>query len=1060
MEFIPTWKDYWILLQFLGLFGVSGWLTYRLAVGQPGDLTGLGDASGRRDDAFRSWIHPVLLSIICGLAPTSFFLVFCAQLGFFRLRFLLLLLAVYSVVCLACLLKSGKLHWRRPKLGRLRFGWSDLWLLGILVLGLFTFGRPAEYVTTQRDPGEYANIAVRLAQERGLRFTDPDYQDFDMDRQKLFLPVPLEHALHLEVVPGFSLVDAKRGEMLPQYLHLFPLWLALAFKLWRFDGLFSLNVILGLLSLLIVFSLAVEVFRSKTVGLLASTLLCLNLGQIWLVRSPFSEVLAQVFLLAGIWMLTLALSRRQASLGFLSGSLFGLTLLVRIDSLLAVMAAVSFLVLARSSIVRSGAFSVGPFLTGLGLSLAYALVHITLFAYPYVSVILLNLGLYHLSLNEHWGWLAALALLATTMLWGARGLVKSMRSRKKNWVIGSRTAHDLTRNSATWRRNVFLGASILVTLAFTYGYFLRPWMASGDDLLALPPPHQGMIRFYDELNLVRLGWYLSPLGLFLAYVGSILAVRQVVLKRQIGPALFLLVLGVFLLFYGYKSRAFPDNYWVIRRYAELVIPGLLILAALAVQRLHQMATAAMARSGLRRFLLRTCSLGLLAILVTWKTVMAWPFLREAELGATLTQMGALADRMVDADVILFEYGSAQQFFVGPLKHVFRQSVFPLAHSKPDSAAFERVVGEFMAQGKRVFVVACEEQTSLRSSKFLFKPKERFYFSSRLVEQTYERLPKGMQGVRYSLQIYEVEPGPQEVSKPSAALYAHSSFGYAATGFYQTESGGGRSAYRWSRGDASVELPEIDASQPAVLIARLARPAIGAAAKSPVRILLNGHHLGPLPLSRRFKDYKIPVAESQLARGKNNLVEFLSDSFNPSESQAWEDSRDLGFMLDCVKLQALTPVTASSSYQVGFDTECAGIQMNDFYPAEGAGFSWTGLSPSLIFPVSIDTGQTWQVVMRAVKSNPRPEYRQFLSVWVNEVKLGTKEMLGAGGQFREYSFAIPPGALDFQPAVIRFRVRPTWNPSLAGESLDNRNLGCGVQWIRMESRDAAGKAQNC
>ena len=178
-----------------------------------------------------------------------------------RIRYLFLLLAVYSLVCFAGLLKSGTLRLRLPIWRRPQLRWSDLWLAGILLLGLFTFGKTAEYIASQRDPGEHANIAVRLAQEQGLRFSDPDFQDFDEDRQKLFLPVLLEDALYLEAVPGFSLLDAETGEMVPQYLHLFPLWLSLAFKLWRLDGLFGFNVLLGLLSLLLVVALAIEVFQ-------------------------------------------------------------------------------------------------------------------------------------------------------------------------------------------------------------------------------------------------------------------------------------------------------------------------------------------------------------------------------------------------------------------------------------------------------------------------------------------------------------------------------------------------------------------------------------------------------------------------------------------------------------------------------------------------------------------------------------------------------------------------------------------------------------------------------
>ena len=1044
MDFVPGWKDYSILLQFVGLFGASGWLTYRLAIGRLQDPSLSGAPSSAHVDLFKSVISPALLSTVCGLIVTSCFLMLSAQLGVARIRYLFVLLAVYSLVCLAWLLKSGTLQWRLPAWRRLRPGWSDLWLVGILLLGLFTFGRTAEYIASQRDPGEHANIAVRLAQEQSLRFSDPDFRNFDEDRQRLFLPVLLENALYLEAVPGFSLLDAETGEMLPQYLHLFPLWLSLAFKLWRFDGLFGFNVLLGLLSLLLVVSLAIEIFRSKTVGLVASSLLCLNLGQIWLVRSPFSETLAQVLLLAGVWMLTLSVSRRQSALGFLSGLVFGLSLMVRIDSVLAILAVSVFLILVRSGPAGRVGVAVRPVAAGLTIGVGYALTHIALFAYPYVLSILHNQGVLSF-LDRQWRWLLALALLAAVAVWSSRRLMRAWQDRRF-------PASMWWEDSATRRRMVFVTLSSLLIIAFAWGYFFRPMMDPGANLLPLAPPHQGFIPYYDELNLVRLGWYISPLGLCLALLGAILALRQVVLKGQVRPLPLLLLLAAFLLFYGYKSRAFPDNYWVIRRYAEVAIPAMLILTGLAAQRLYRVASAHPrlgARSASRRFLLQACGLGVLIVMAATQTVAAWPFFRQAELGGSWTQMAALATRTKEADVILFEHGRAQEFFLGPLRNMFGQTVLPLAHYKPDPASFDRVVGEFLAEDRRVFLISCEEQTSLDSSKYFFDPRERFYFVSDLVERTFERLPETMQEVHYSLQIYEVKPRAQGGSKTYQALNSHSNFGYASEGFHQAEIGEDGNAYRWSQGDASVELPEIDGSYPAVLIARLARPDMGAATETPVRIRLNGQDLGAVQLSPRFKDHKIPIGRSQLARGERNRVEFLSNSFSSSALRGWADTRDLGFMLDCIKVQSLVPMGGTRAHQVDFGAECDGTQWTDFYPTEADGYSWAGIAPSLVWPVPLDPGQNYRLVIRTVKSNPDPEFRQFLTVWVNEVKLDTQELIGVGDQFRNYAFAISPGALDRQTPTIRIRVRPTWNPSLAGVSLDYRNLGSAVQWIRIE-----------
>ena len=1047
MDFVPGWKDYWLLLQFAGLFGLSGWLTYRIAVGRLQEPACSGSPSGARGDLFKSLISPVLLSTLCGLIVTSCFLMLSAQLGAARIRYLFVLLAIYSLVCLAWLLKSRVLQWRLPAWRGLRPGWSDLWLAGILLLGLFTFGRTAEYIASQRDPGEHANIAVRLAQEQSLRFSDPDFRNFDEDRQRLFLPVLLENALYLEAVPGFALLDAETGEMLPQYLHLFPLWLSLAFKLWRFDGLFGFNVLLGLLSLLLVVALAIEIFRSKTVGLLASSLLCLNLGQIWLVRSPFSETLAQVLLLAGVWMLALAHTRRKGGLGFLSGLVFGLSLMVRIDSVLAILAVSVFLILARTGPAGRVGLPVRPVAAGLAIGVAYSLAHIALFAYPYVLAILHNQGVISF-LDRHWGWLLALALLAAAAAGSSRWLMGLMGAWRERRFPTSMAWDD----PATLRRIVFLTLSGLLIVAFAWGYFFRPMMDSGATLLPLAPPHQGFVSYYDELNLVRLGWYLSPPGLGLALLGAILALRQIVLKGQVRPLPLLLLLAAFLLFYGHKSRAFPDNYWVIRRYAEVAIPAMLILSGLAMQRLYRVASVhprLRVRRAPGRFLLQACGLGILTVMAATQTVAAWPFLRQAELGGSWRQMAALASRTREADVILFEHGRAQEFFTGPLRNMFGQTVLPLAHRKPDPASFERVVGEFLADNKRVFLISYEEWTSLDSSKYLFEPRERFYFASDLVERTFERRPEKMQEVHYSLQIYEVKPRPRGGPKTFQALISHSNFGYASEGFHQAEFGAGGNAYRWSQGDASVELSEIDGSFPAVLIARLARPDMGAATESPVRIRLNGRDLGELQLSPRFKDYKIPVERSQLARGERNRVEILSHSFNPSTLRGWEDTRDLGFMLDCIKLQSLVPMGGTRAYQVDFGTECDGTERIDFYPTEADGYSWAGIDPSLVWPFPLDPGQRYRLVIRTVKSNPDPGFRQFLTVWVNEVKLDTQELIGVGGQFRNYAFPISPEALDRQTPTIRIGVRPVWNPSLAGASPDYRNLGSAVQWIRIE-----------
>ena len=154
---------------------------------------------------------------------TSVILLFTAQVGIFRIRFWLLLLAAFDLA--AFLLAFARWRKRSPTLRSpcCRFEWKDLWLLPLVVFAFWMMNRPAEYVATYRDPGEYVNIAVKLADSPSLRIRDPQFQNFNAkEKQALFLREPLEHAPFPEVLPGFYLADPQKGELVTAVLPPLP----------------------------------------------------------------------------------------------------------------------------------------------------------------------------------------------------------------------------------------------------------------------------------------------------------------------------------------------------------------------------------------------------------------------------------------------------------------------------------------------------------------------------------------------------------------------------------------------------------------------------------------------------------------------------------------------------------------------------------------------------------------------------------------------------------------------------------------------------------------------
>ncbi len=570
MGFTRTWFEY-ALFSFWGiLFLSAGFLTVTLVLGNlrkrllaieraikisPVSKKESALPIDHSEFTFFEWI---LLCLLAGLTVTSFILLLTAELGIFRIRYWILSLIIYDLSLLALLFFSKKSFDYSTCMSAFRFDWSDILAILCAFLTFFILNRPAEYVLTNRDPGEYVSIALRLADSGSLRIKDDDYVHFNTpEKEALFLKTPLKDAPHPEVLPGFYLVDPVNGFLLPQFFHLFPLWLALAFKLWRFEGLFLFNVICGALGVLLMIPLGRWLLNSRIVGIAASLLLMVNAGQIWISRSPFSEMLAQVLLLGGLWLLAIGMKRNFRGAFMLAGLMFGLCFFVRIDSLLLLAPMTIFagicVLTRRSPAHRDGNgldLTPASFFIVLGGCVLYSLLHTSVFAYPYFSNVLSTFRKSPLVL------IIAGILIGAAVVLGRAGWTFLRHNHKSDWLVSNRT--------------VFKRIGVVFLLGiFAYGLFIRPFLPSSREIVSLPPPHEGTIALSNEINLVRLGWYLTPLGLGLALLGALVVLNDILEKKNEILIPSILVFAVFSGFYLYKSRAFPDNYWVIRRYMEI-----------------------------------------------------------------------------------------------------------------------------------------------------------------------------------------------------------------------------------------------------------------------------------------------------------------------------------------------------------------------------------------------------------------------------------------------------------------------------------------------------------
>ena len=154
MDFTPTGTDFALLFVFLFLFACSGWLTARLVPGRT--ILSPSDPAA----APFSCLEWILCGVLGAFAVTSVILLFTAQLGIFRIRFWLLLLAAFDLAVFLVWFSRRRKRAPTPRAPCFRFERKDLWLLPLVAFAFWMMNRPAEFVATYRDPGEYVNIAV------------------------------------------------------------------------------------------------------------------------------------------------------------------------------------------------------------------------------------------------------------------------------------------------------------------------------------------------------------------------------------------------------------------------------------------------------------------------------------------------------------------------------------------------------------------------------------------------------------------------------------------------------------------------------------------------------------------------------------------------------------------------------------------------------------------------------------------------------------------------------------------------------------------------------------
>jgi hypothetical protein len=782
--------------------------------------------------------------VLTSLAWSTAALLVMAAFSFYRLD----RLVIFNLAVTALLLLTFR---GRLRLGAVagRAGMGSLAAIVLIALCVFRFSPAAEYVIGGKDPGVYVNEGIRLARAGVLLRHDADIAAVPRDARDLFFP---QHRDHWEYYGnrfmGIFLDNPDTGLVVPQFPHVYPASIALGYGVAGVPGATHAVAVWAALGVLAVF-LAGARFVGRLPAFFAAGLLALNVGMTWYGRYPNAEVV----MLALVFGLLLAHARATDDglnyFAWTAAAMAAVLVFLRFDAFIAIaclagVAALRWIIDAR---VPPWRFWL-PVIMACVAALAY-----------YAGPMKAYFEMYRLNLPSP---------AVMTMAAIAGGVVVLLLGRFRDWFAGPVRTH---------LPNVL--AVVMLALA-AYALFARHPVDKLAD--------------YDAyaLRTVRDAYLYWP-ALLLALAGIVLVARPLFWRD---PALVTMVCG-FAVFFFYKIRIVPEQFWMARRFLPIIIPGALILAAAAAlgSRL----------SGDRRTIFRTLAGMAVLFAIAWQYgVAAAPVARHVEYAGATRAVARLAAHTTPDDLVIFESRASDlHVFAVPLAYIHDRHVLILNDEKPDRRRLEAFVEAARGRYSRVLFVA-GAGTDLLSRRISATPVA--FEPVRLPEYEttdWTRMPSGPREKDLGYNVYQLV-----LDVPAAAGFAldvGTMDDPYLLRFHAREMTEGRT-FRWTHPVSFVSVLGLSGRERSVtfVMSDGGRPA--GTPPASIDVQFDGVAIGRIQVAPGFQSYTLPLPAEIVARAAQSAdpvhLRLTSSVWSPSlVTPGNTDTRELGVMIDRIEI---------------------------------------------------------------------------------------------------------------------------------------------------------------
>lgn len=686
------------------------------------------------------WLALLFAGLGLGIAIIGWIALVLAEFGWFSIG---RMAGLWLALVAALLFLNVRRHRVSDLFNRLPFGTTEypanilprrfqaLFLSVWVLVGGGLFFRPHEFVIGGADAGVYVNLAASISNTGRILIDDPTLAGLDPELYPALLrPLPEAERASLVapyyILPGFYVTGSPSGRITPQFYPLHAVWTAIVYGLSDVYGALRMTGLWALLGGIAVYLTTRQIAGWETAAI-ALTGLTLNALQIWFARYPTAEALTQFLLWTGLWSTMMWLQDRQPQplWGFLAGLTLGEVFLVRIDTYF-LLAPVVILWLWLQWSGRWQRLHRWFFVPLLFLTV-HSVVHALVLSRPYFFS---TFGFGVVLLERYW-------LMGLLMASLAAGLA----------LVLYRYRNDLSRLEH-YRRPLLSIAILAILLLVVYAWFIRPYVGdtsgSGSYWYSdIPIPGD-----LDRQNLVRLGWYLSPLGIGLAAIGTCLLVWEVDRYRIV-----ILVVGlIFSLLYLWRIQANPHQIYTMRRYVPVVMPFAIVSAAYVL--------GWFLRRNREWFTFVGLTVSLLWIIGL--ILSARGFVRQVDYDGIIAQFDALDDRLDNRSILIFNDQSAvtRGDKVGtPLRFLYGHDVFSLRSPESlDDEAFRTAIAGWQDSGRTVYWVG--DLSTLPAMGLSAGEPVTFNIVYRVLEAPYDKKPSTVYPVNWELIITPLKASAQ------------------------------------------------------------------------------------------------------------------------------------------------------------------------------------------------------------------------------------------------------------------------------------------------------------